>query len=652
MVVHRFTLTFSRTRCERCRVERITGIACPDCGAAPGAAEVDVNLQRRQRVVAELLDLLATPSDVWVEHARIQTGLQMPRAVLPCFELFLDALKRAGKSDFRETDGLVSAVNCYRSLRQAVSEVVPRRPFAKPNEIASRVIDQLGALMTSYFQAHAARTPLEAQRHGEVAQRWLDELAVTAADLQRWLDRRNTVGAATTVAQSISVMLSDALELAGAASHLELVSNPPRHLSALFGTIEIGTILRYAWQRSFVDLFLDVDHFDAKLKLAAALFAEPHDAFEALLRDQSFQSDLRRLELEVLDEALRCQETLQSATVARQAARAVVALNSTVLEAAGRTVAAPIHSAAGTKTKPYTKLRGDNATGLIVLVATAAGLPELVSGLDPHLRTAQSHAAITYHEDELRTDLNQGGRAYRYEDLVDGTFEALESYFAVLLCVHQAMERLGIESYDEMGYGALGLTPQEVIDTLLPGLGAPIGAAELRDQTLHLTATTNSPTGVTTALAGVLRAFRANEVIEVKLTQPDGTLWSIPAKAFDHASFNLDDTFATEIAALRIQRHWRASTGAYQVPDTVVRKWVALRAIPALSGPAPFAIARLRQLRQVADEVGDPGCSVVLKAVTTVVRLRHMGAQPTSGERECLDTLQEWSEVLTEPEFL
>lgn len=653
MTTHRFELTFQRTDCLGCGADRIVGVACPDCGAMPKPSEVDVRLQRRTKVVTELLAAMDAAGPVLPQHADLESGLHLPYSTIPAFDDFVEGLKQAAASEFRSTDDLAAAVEKFRSLRTATAAISPRRPFAKPVAIAVSMVADLEQLIVEYLGAYMARTPLEAQRHGEAGQRLLDSLADQRASLEEWLERRTAVSETESVAQSLGASVTDAMRISGVSTLVELAASRPTALTEVFGADpDLGSVIRYAWHQSVADLFLDAREYDRKLKVAASVFEAPDNAFEALVRDPVFQADLNRLELEILDEALRCQETIGSATNIRRAARAVVALNATLLEAAGATVAAPLLAARGTKTRPYAKLKDDNATDLIRSVGTTASLPDLVAGLDPHLRTAQSHAKVTYGEDFLTTDLGKGSRTYQYDDLVDSTFEALESMLPVLLCVHEAMARRGLVTDDASTLTSLGLSTQEVVDAFFHGFGATINSAVVNDGSLMLTADTNQPTGVTTALFGLLKSLGPCDIEKVVVAQSDGSTWTLAAEAIHGTTIDKTDDFASELSTIRLQRSWRDEAGHPRLSNAVVRKWVALKAVPALDLPTRELFVRLRDLRAIAIELGDPGCAEVVRSLTGWARLMQQGTQPTADEARVLDTIRDWLEDPAMPEAL
>lgn len=404
--------------------------------------------------------------------------------------------------------------------------------------------------------------------------------------------------------------------------------------------------------RTIVDLFLDSDAYRQKLTETAELFSTANEAFDLLLKDEFFQHDLRRLGNELLWEALDCQQAIESATTPVRAARAVVRFNALLVEAAGRTVAAPIHAAAGTKTKPYSKLSNDDATELIRLVSANAKHPNLVAGLDPHLRNAQSHAGITYEDERLTTRLRSESREYQYDEIVSATFEGLESLLAVHLCLQQHLAHHLDDADHAATFRSLGLESQDVVDLFLPSFSASVVQTELRDGVLVLTCDTDSPTGVTVALVGILRPLNDPDIHLVELRQPNGEVWMAPASAFQSYDSGYTGPFADEVAALALQREWVNADGVRRLGDRFVRRWVALRASAALSGSLRDALALLRQLRLVADHVGDPECAGTLSALTTLVRVQHLGMSPSTAETQVLETIQEWLDDSSEPELL
>jgi hypothetical protein len=440
MTQHRFELSFAQIECARCGGHRIRGVACPDCGMAPAAWEIDVKLQRRRAVVAELLAAATSGTHEPDESNSFESALDLPSAIAPWLPDFLEALKDAEQSDFRRSDSLRAAVAQFDNLRAAANRSVTRRPFGRPYDASQKIISGLGSLIEEYLGAFAARTPLEAQERGEAGQRILDELADCAHELNAWLERRVAVDETDSVAESLAALLADASKRSETETLIDLAAHHQVRLAAVIGgPVDTGVAISYALQLTVADLFLEPVQYEAKLRDAIGLLGSAGDRLDVLFEDRDFHADLRRLELDVFDSALQCQHAVATATLSRQAAKAVVAFNKSLVEAAGRIVAAPLLLAVGAKSKTYAKLRHDNATELIRLVCDRPDIASLVAGLDPHLRTAEAHSAITYGEDSLTTDLANERRTYEYDALADATFEAVESCFAVMLGVRHAM---------------------------------------------------------------------------------------------------------------------------------------------------------------------------------------------------------------------
>jgi hypothetical protein len=554
----------------------------------------------------------------------------------------LGALQKAAKSEFRETDALRDAIVDYVGLREAARRLRPHRPFGRPYGLSQRIIDGLGSLIEQYLKAFAARTPLEAQNHGEAGQRILDALAGTADELNDWLERQAAIDEASGVAESLAALISDAVEMAGADTLIDLATHHQTRLADLLGgPVDPGLAVSFAVQSSVAELLLDPDRYVSKLRDVGGIFGSADDKLDSLLRDPDFQADLHRLELDLFDSAVQCQHAIATATLPRQAAKAVVALNKSLVEAAGRLVAAPLLVAVRAKSKPYAKLRHDNATELIGLVNHRPSTANLVAGLDPHLRTADSHSAITYGDNSLTTDLVKGGKTYDYGDLSDATFEALESCFAVMLGVRHAMALRGILHKDEGGLESLGLTPQEIVDVCMPAFGASVDSATLTDRRLVLVASSPAPSRVSVALVGTLTSLAPHDVEVVELVLSDGQRWSVSASAYRDRDSDADD-FEKQLALIRIQAAWRNDAGDSWLSNDALRKWTAVQAGEALGLDTPAKFRRLRELRRLLDDLGDADFAEALRAFITLVRLQEQGDRPTAREASSIETIRSW----------
>jgi hypothetical protein len=647
MTRHEFKLSFSLIECAGCGGQRVRGVACADCGRRPAGWEVDVKLQRRQAVAEEVLAAArgGNPEPSVGQGRDLEGPLDVPAAVAPWLAGFLGALQEATKCDFRTIESLRASVQELFELRSAMRRLEPKRPFGRPHSLAQQIVAGLGSLIDEYLAAFKAATPLAAQRHAEAGQRVLDNLADRAHELAKWMERQAGLDEASSVAESLAFLIADAAGRAEVDTLLELSRHHEAHLADLLGAeVDPEVALSYALQSSVVELFLDPDEYTSKLKLAVKALATGSDALDRLLSDSNFQTDFRRLELDLFDSAIHCQHAIASARLPRQAAKAVASLHKSLVEAAGRTAAAPLLTAVGAKSKSYSKLRQDNATQLIRLTRDQPALAGLLGGLDTHLRIAEAHSGITYGDNSLTTDVENGSATYAYDDLADATFEAMESCMAVMLAVRQTMSTRGITSDQQTGLAALGLTDQEIVDVSLRAFGTEVLAAQVTAGRLVIDVPDDRPQGISAPLAATLSSVSPDAVGVVELRFPGGQRWEINASAYRDRSPD-DDDFLKQVSYVRVQAEWRSAEGNRWLSADAFRKWTAVQAGEALGFELRPKMSRLRVLRQLAVDLDATDVADSLASLMSLVRTQAMEQSASPNEIAALDAIRTWADL-------
>jgi hypothetical protein len=293
-------------------------------------------------------------------------------------------------------------------------------------------------MVEHYAAALLAGTPIEAQVAASRAQDALDELASLGERLNDWLARQHAMTSASSVQESLGLLIAECFSATGTDSLVTLVSKLQPRVAEVAG-VQAGpdAAISYGLNAAFVDLFLSPDDFNKKVREGVALLLAADERIRLMMRDSDFQADARRLRLEIFDSGVACQAAIAAAAHERQSARAVVELHATLVESAGRVLAIPFLTAAGQKKAPYASLRGGNSTEHLRKAQSNPKSRDLFDGLDDHLRTAHSHKAITYEAERLTTDLSSGRREYSYIDLIDSTFRAVESALAGLTSAQQ-----------------------------------------------------------------------------------------------------------------------------------------------------------------------------------------------------------------------
>lgn len=641
---HRFTLTFNLVTCQRCGVERIRGVQCPDCDRRPEPWEVDQVRNRRHALATSLVHVLAGPVGGDSSESVPHGPLDQPQRVATWLERFWEGLHVATDSEFRDVTALTDAIEELVSLRFSLHAAEPTRPFGRAVRLAQSMADSAVAMVQRYMGALMAATPLGAQASAEEAQRALDELAQLAGELAGWLERQAKVSEAATVQESLWALVTDSMNAAGAESLLPMAQANLEHLSSHLGIQpELDVAIDYGISSTFADIFLSHEAFQAKLEVAFDVLRADVPELDIMLRDAGFQSDLSRLQLEVFDSGVACQRSLAAAAHVRQEARAVVELNASLVEAAGLVLGIPLMTAVGQKSAPYVTLRLKDASDHLRKAQTNDRIAAVFAGLDDHLRTAQAHRGVTYGDEALTTDLKSGRREYVYDALVDSTFEAMESVLAGFCALRLACAIRGVDVAGEFGLESLGFSPADVADFTFGAFGFPDRVVAVESDCLHVVLGAGSMMGVTIAVGATLAAVRGDPLKSVRVELSDGAVWLCQMDLYSAFRAAADD-FEKQVALMRIQAGWRSiDDGAAWASRPVLRKWAATQVTETMGMDTHEKFKRLRLLRAFAEEVGESDLAATIRGFVGWARLDLLGQQGGEPERKALEQILEWA---------
>lgn len=646
---HRFTLTFNLVTCQRCGVERIRGVQCPDCDRRPEPWEVDQVRNRRNALATSLVHVLTGPVGGDSSESVPHGPLDQPQRVATWLERFWEGLHVATETEFRDVTALTDVVEELAVLRSSLHAAQPTRPFGRAVRLAQSMADSAVAMVESYMGALMAATPLGAQASAEEAQHALDELAELAGELAGWLERQAKVSEAATVQESLWVLVTDSMDAAGAESLLPMAQANLEQLSSHLGIEpELDVAIDYGISSTFADIFLSHEAFQAKLEVAFDVLSADVPELDAMLRDAGFQSDLSRLQLEVFDSGVACQRSLAAALHVRQEARAVVELNASLVEAAGLVLGIPLMTAVAQKTAPYATLRLNDASDHLRKAQNNDRIAAVFAGLDDHLRTAQAHRGVAYGDEALTTDLKSGGREYAYEALVDSTFEAMESVLAGFCALRLACAIRGIDVAGESGLESLGFSPADVADFTFGAFGFPGRVVAVESDCLHVVLGADSMMGVTIAVGATLAAVRGDPFKSARVELSDGSAWLCQMDLYS-AFRAAGDDFEKQVALMRIQAGWRSlERGTAWASSPVLRKWAATQVTETMSLDTHERFKRLRLLRTFAEDVGERELATTIRGFVGWARLDLLGHQGGEPERRALDQILEWATATVE----
>jgi hypothetical protein len=558
-------------------------------------------------------------------------------------ERFWAGLHAATDSEFRDASALKEAVEELASLRYSLDATQPTRPFGRAVRLAQLMAEAAVAMVQRYLDALMASTPVDAQTSAEEAQHALDDLGDLAGELAGWLERQAKVSEAATVQESLWVLVADSMELVGAESLLPMARNNQERLLLHLGVEpELDVSIDYGISSAFADIFLSPESFQTKLKVAFQLLTSDAPSLDAMLRDSVFQSDLARLQLEIFDSGVACQRAIADALHLRQEARAIVELNASIVESAGLVLGLPLLTAVGQKSAPYATLRLGDASDHVRKAQDNHQVSTLFAGLDHHLRTAQAHRAVSYGDESLTTDLKSGSRDYAYYELIDSTFEAVESVLASLAALKLASAVRGIDVAAESGLESLGFSPADIAEFTFGAFGFPDRVVAVESNCLHVELGTDSMMGVTIAVGAMLAAVPTGSFTALRVVLSDGTEWLCQMDAY--CAFRMaSDDFEKQVALIRVQAGWRTAEGTSWLTTPVVRKWAATQVTETMSLETTERFKRLRLLREFVEEVGEPDVAAVIRGFVGWARLDLLGQQGGEPERRALSQVVEWA---------
>lgn len=643
MDTHRFTLSFNLIACQRCGVERIRGVRCPDCGRRPEPWEVDQGRNRRHAVATALGSRLSDPVQGASAGVIPHAPLDEPQRVATWMQRFWAGLYAATETEFRRTAALTEAVEELVDLRSSLRESQPVPPFGNAVHLARSMTDTAVVMVQRYLDALKAPTPLDAQSSAVEAQTALDHLAGLAGQLASWLARRAKVSEASTVQESLWALVADSMDAVPAKSLLPMARANQKVLSSQLGVeAELDVAIGYGISAAFAELFLSSEAFGAKVRATLEVLSAPAPALEGVLRDPVFQGDLARFQLELFDSGIACQRSLADALHVRQEARAVVDLHASLVEAAGLVLSVPLLIAVGQKSAAYGTLRLGDASDHLRKAQANGRLAAVLGGLDHHLRHAQAHRGITYGDEGLTTDLRSGSRIYPYGSLVSSTFEALESLLAGLVAVKLACAARSIDLGGEFGLESLGFTAADVADFTFGAFGFPDRVVSVDGDCLHVQLGCSSMTGVTIAVGAMLASVRPDSFRAVQVELSDGTAWRCPLDLYSDFRQESDD-FGKQLALMRIQLGWKSDTGKSWAGSQAIKKWTAAQVTETMNLDTPDKFRRLRSLRAFAEGAGEPEIAAAVRGFVRLARLELLGQQGSERERQVVAQIIEWA---------
>ncbi|MFI8883763.1 hypothetical protein [Streptomyces sp. NPDC053813] len=429
------------------------------------------------------------------------------------------------------------------------------------------------------------------------------------------------------------VLLRQSMMELGATDLADLCALAEAEVARILGTppqYGYGGGLQFALQRALMVAQGDEDRFERIVKGSFEIFSQNPELLSILAESPHFKSDYEAAMLDLFDAASQVAQAANCG-VPRQVGRSMVDIAASLVEGAGQLVAIALLVTSGQKSRPYGKLRQDNATDLLRSARTRPVMENLLGGFNLDLRTAQAHRMVRYQDDGVRIEIKSGSQEISWSELNDEIIRACESAMGCFVGLTLAFNQLDVNLLDATSYHSFGISPAVMLSVGMSGLGCQEIFLEEREGswTVHLEAPEGSPLTVLVAGASALIPDSI-EIFTLHAKREDG--WHVLSgpvsllRPFLDPANEADDHHG--LAAVRFQRVWTYD-GQPCVTEAVTRGWTARRAIAALDGGLR-SVPQLRVLRAFAVEVTDPELAESLSAAIRYVRLGDSVEHKTS----------------------
>ncbi|MFF9206690.1 hypothetical protein ACF1AE_33925 [Streptomyces sp. NPDC014986] len=543
------------------------------------------------------------------------------------------------------------AVDLHREVRSLADErarfhsVTRRRPWLQLIDTARDGVDLLSELARACLAALAAGTPTEAEQNASDAQRHIDSFTERLAPCAALLQRMEQLFQQKTPAEHLKQLLAQ--ETASRAVHdlPELLQHTDAEIGALVGVMpapSYGVGLQFVLYESALSVYGNPHRFRQVVKNSYAVFAQDPTRLMSLTADPHFLPDLSEALLDWFDTGAQVTRAMYGeGTLARQTGRTLVSVATSLVEGAGQLVACALLTCSGRKSRPYTKLRQDNATTLLRAVADTADLGPLVQGYNWNLRTAEAHRMLRYTEHGVHGEISSGEIRLSWEELVDEIIQANESTLGCLVALVHALSTLGIKAIADDAWTAFGITHPELLHAALTTMGCSDAVFEEGPGTWTVSVT--PPTSVApSTLAVAVGTLVPDQIttLRLRLRMPDGLhVLSgpvAPLRAF--AGGHDPDGDSHAIATARFLRTWTYDS-THCLDTAALRCWIAFQAGTALTNDPAGAIARLRALRGLARELDDPEA---VEALTAAIRSVRAEDRMDRQSQDSFNRLTDW----------
>ncbi|MFJ9901157.1 hypothetical protein ACIQPR_48445 [Streptomyces sp. NPDC091280] len=591
-----------------------------------------------------------------VHSAREPFSLDDLQRLIERLEIWLpvlfQALRAVGSEELEAAEKIQSATQAISSECALLAATPRLRPWMPIIEYAETCVSHLVQMVRSYLQSLGATTPLEAQRKAEEAQGYLNTAALEMAALTRFIDILDRLVAAERAEEKMMVLIQQAqrdLNVSDITALSLIADQSLAHVIQASKLPNTGLGLQFALQDIAARFYGDQHRFRDLVSKSYTLLSGNPALLSAVASSPDFLPDLQEGLLELNDAATQVMHAINGQSLTRQVGRAIVDVAASLVEGPGQLVAAALLAGTGRKTRPYDKLRQDNATDLLRSARNHPDLEPLVRGFSQDLRTAQAHRMVRYADDGITLETKGGSGKLTWHELGDQVFTAYESAMGCLVGMQVALAESGISTYGPEFYKSFGISAAGMAEIGLVAEGCDITSFIERPDswTVELTP---PPDAKLFQLAGGIASLIPDEVLTLTLIANGDSRNRVfdgpvePLRAFSLGDVD-DDSYG--MATVRALHLWKYD-GVRCLTSELMRRWTAYQVHLARLDSTCNPIPRIRALRALALEINDRELAEVL---TAAMRSSRLGGDADARTTTLEERLSSWGAASVKFDF-
>jgi hypothetical protein len=638
-------LKFSTRQC-RCGEQRLVGRSCVTCGMRPRSGEVDTEVLRRKRILAQVKgeDLaLCAREDIELTELTDRLG--------NIIDSFLRPLAAMSRPDGGGAVGELIQARCRVEQLVLDASVPMRRPYREVGKVLASIVNLIRDSLFGFLEVLGADDPVAAESGRKSAQAQLDVATGRLGDLSRAIDDLLLV--VSSDHGSLLELLSRRLVDAPQTGILGADQAGHATVQRVIGASEqpaAGVGLGVLWGAAVAQVVYDYDRFSGVASVLYQLMAGP-GAFAVLAADSAWRQRHEKALVALLDSSDMVERMLSVAPHDRATVRSLLLFVQDVFEGACKHFAATILAQTGSRT--YADLMdGRRSAALVHQVNDDPSTQPLAEGLLGRLRNSSGHYDFEVRNELIILDPGPREVVRTAEEFTDDLLYFVESAAALCLAFEIALAQRGTPTVITGGHPLL--TPEYVLRLMATAAGLWDVRVTMMADTIAVVGTGALEAPFSTAGA-LLTAIPERVAVLSLVWDVDGRLRELVVPvplARSYLQVDETDTFAKELAFMELGCMTTLDGQPFYTP-AAFRHSVALKAGAVVKATPTERGRRFRILRELAIRVGDLHCAEVLRLITRVQRLMVQGEVAEPDALQALDELSAWestpvSEVFVE----